>query len=58
MEPGYKARWRGSFGAVEEDHAFIARAGCDEEERIGWFAITIFQLREGMWHRSNATVLQ
>lgn len=58
MEPGYKARWRGSFGAVEEDHAFIARAGFDEEERIGWFAITIFQLREAVWHRSDATVLQ
>jgi len=42
VEQGYKARWRGSFGIVEDDHVCVVRTSFDEDEQIGRTAITIF----------------
>lgn len=58
MEEGYRIRWRGSSGYVEDDHAFITRASYLPEERIAKYAITVF-FREGdQWDRSDTTLLQ
>jgi SAM-dependent methyltransferase len=57
MEEGYKARWRGSFGIVEDNHVCVVRASFDEDKKVGRTVITIFRL-EGVWHRSDVTLLQ
>jgi SAM-dependent methyltransferase len=58
MEEGYKARWRGSFGIVEDDHACVVRASYRPDEMVGYNLITIFRLESGTWHRSDMTLLQ
>ncbi len=58
MEQGYKARWRGSFGMVEDDHVCVVRASFDEEEGVGRMAITIFRLDDDVWRRYDVTLLQ
>jgi SAM-dependent methyltransferase len=58
MEEGYKARWRGSFGIVEDDHVCVLRASFGEDERVGRTAVTIFRLDGVVWHRSDVTLLQ
>lgn len=58
MEAGYQARWRGAFGIVEEDHAFVIRAAFNERQRVGRFALTLFRLEEGVWRRSDVTLEQ
>jgi len=57
MEEGFKSRWRGSFGIVEDDHVCIVRASYRPKERIGQTDITIFRL-EDEWYRSDLTLLQ
>jgi len=58
MEQGYKARWRSSFGIVEDDHVCVVRASFDEDERVGRTGISIFRLAGVVWHRSDVTLLQ
>jgi len=58
MEEGYRARWQGSFGIVDDDHVCVGRATFDESERIGKTAITIFRSEAGIWKRSDVTLLQ
>jgi len=57
-EQGYKARWRSSFGIVEDDHVCVVRTSFDEDEKVGRTAITIFRLDGVVWHRSDVTLLQ
>jgi SAM-dependent methyltransferase len=58
MEEGYRTRWRGSRGTVEDDIAFIVRASHQPDERIGQMEITVF-LRDGdRWERSDEALLQ
>jgi len=58
MAEGYQSRWRGSFGVVEDDHAFIVRSSFDENERVGRTAITVFRLKGKTWRRSDIVLLQ
>lgn len=58
MEEGYRTRWRGSHGYVEDDHACIARSSHLPEEGIGKTEITMFFRREDRWERSDVTLLQ
>ena len=58
MEEGYRKRWRGSSGHVEDDHAFITRGSYLPEERIGKFAITMFFRKGDQWDRSDTNLLQ
>ena len=58
MEEGYRARWRGSHGFVEDDNACIARSSYLPDERIGKTEITIFFRDEDRWERSDVTLLQ
>ncbi len=57
MEEGYKARWRGSFSIVEDDHVCVFRSAYRQVEQIGQSEITIFCL-DGNWERSDFTLVQ
>ncbi len=57
MEEGYKSRWRGSFGIVEDDHACIIRSRYRPDERLAQMDITMFFLGSG-WERSDLTLAQ
>jgi SAM-dependent methyltransferase len=58
MAEGYKTRWRGSFGIVEDDHVCVVRASFDEGEKVGQMAITMFRSEGVVWRRSDVTLLQ
>lgn len=57
MAEGYRARWRGSFGIVEDDHACIVRSRWDEQDGTAEFAATIFR-QEGAWLRHDVVLRQ
>ncbi|MDE2677251.1 MAG: class I SAM-dependent methyltransferase [Gemmatimonadota bacterium] len=57
-EEGFRTRWRGSHGYVEDDHACVARSSHLPDERTGKLEITVFFRREGGWERSDLTLLQ
>jgi len=54
---GYEARWRGSFGIVEDDQVCVARNRWRPQERIGEVQVTLFVRRDG-WRRSDFTLTQ
>lgn len=58
MEEGYRTRWRGSHGYVEDDHACIARSSYLPEERIGKVEVTMFFRTGDRWERSDVTLRQ
>ncbi|MDR7449595.1 MAG: hypothetical protein QN122_11445 [Armatimonadota bacterium] len=58
MAEGYKTRWRGSFGIVEDDHVCVVRASFDEGKEVGQTAVTMFRLAGALWHRSDVTLWQ
>jgi len=58
MEEGFKSRWRGSFGIVEDDHVCVVRASYHPQEDIGQNDITIFRFEDGQWQRSDLTLVQ
>ena len=58
MEEGYRTRWRGSHGYVEDDHVCIARSSHLPEERMGKTEITMFFRKGDRWDRSDVTLLQ
>ncbi len=58
MEEGYRSRWRGSFGMVEDDLVCVARSSSDEEERTGRMDLTVFELIEEDWKRTDVPLLQ
>lgn len=58
MEEGYKARWRGSFGHVEEDHVCVVRSSHDVEEKIGRLDVTLFELKDSGWVRTDFPLTQ
>lgn len=57
MEEGYKARWRGSYHIVEDDHVCLVRLGYRAEEKMGESQVTVFRL-DGQWRCSHLTLLQ
>src|SRR5438445_11553074 len=56
MEPGYQARWRGSFGIAEDDHALINRSAYDAPTKIARSVLTMFRLQQGAWRRAAVTL--
>jgi SAM-dependent methyltransferase len=58
MEGGFKARWRGSFGIAEDDHALIARTSYRPEEQVGQVDLTMFFLEDERWRRVDLTLTQ
>ena len=53
MEEGYRARWRGSFGLVEEDHVCVERQSYDATEQTGRIDSTLFELKGSRWIRTD-----
>lgn len=58
MEPGYQARWRGSFGIAEDDHALVNRSAYDAQTKVARSVLTMFRLEHGAWRRSDVTLYQ
>ena len=52
-QEGFKTRWRGSFGIVEDDHALVVRSKYDAKQRIGGMDITMFFKKRPDWTRSD-----
>lgn len=58
MEAGFRARWRGSFGLAEPDHAMIDLSSYDPTAKVAQTVVTMFRLIDGVWHRSDVTLYQ
>ena len=57
-EEGYLQRWRAtSIGHVEDDHAYITHPAYDREARTGSYNVAMFFLKDGVWERTDATLL-
>ena len=57
-EDGYRERWRGSFGIVEDDYVCVVRSRFDPEEGVAKASITIFRPNNGSWRRTELGLLQ
>jgi len=58
MDDGYQARWRGSFGMVDENHACVIRSAYAAEERTARMDVTMFDKAAGHWQRSDVCLRQ
>lgn len=58
MEEGYRSRWRGSFGYVEEDHVCVVRSSHDADEKTGRLEVTLFELKGSGWARTDFPLTQ
>ena len=58
MEDGFRWRWRGSFGVVEEEYVFVVRARFDTEKKLGEMDLTLFSLEDNAWRRSDMKLWQ
>lgn len=60
MEEGFKARWRGSFNIVADDHVVAVRARYLRENRFGEMIFTLFFLEDDdtCWARSDVVLTQ
>ena len=58
MEKGFRSRWRGSFGIVEEDHVIVSRKSHDVHEKTGRFDVTLFELDGTRWVRTDIPLIQ
>lgn len=57
-EGSFKNSWQGSYGIVNDTAAGITRASYDSEAKIGRVDLTMFRLVEGVWQRSDVSVLE
>ena len=58
MEEGYRSRWRGSRGWVEEDHVCVGRYSYDANEQTGRLDFTLFELKGSRWIRTDFPLTQ
>ena len=58
MEEGFRSRWRGSAGYVEDDHVVVIRKSHDANEKTGRFDITLFELDGSRWVRTDIPLIQ
>ncbi len=57
LEEGFRARWRGSYGMVEDDYARVVRPSYDPERREARDELTLFYADNG-WQRVDLTLTQ
>jgi SAM-dependent methyltransferase len=58
-EEAYRARWRGSFSSVGEDHACIVRPTYDPATKVATNYVTAFESDgSGAWKRSDFQIVQ
>ena len=58
MEEGFRFRWRGFRGIVEEDHVFVNRYSYDANEKTGRIDHTLFELKGSGWVRTDFPLIQ
>ena len=58
MEEAYRTRWCGTFGYTEDDHACVVRGSRDDAERTGRIDLTMFELKDAKWERTDLSLLQ
>lgn len=63
MEEAYRARWRGEFSSIAEDHACVVRPTFDAEANVATNYVTAFERAseandDGAWQRSDFTIVQ
>jgi len=58
MEEGFRSRWRGSLEFVEEDHVCVVRSSHDVHERTGRLDVTLFELKDSGWVRTDFPLTQ
>ena len=56
MARAFETRWKGTYAYVEDDHVCVVRSSKDVVQRIGNMELTIFELRERRWTRTDLTV--
>ncbi|MFB2923840.1 MULTISPECIES: class I SAM-dependent DNA methyltransferase [Aerosakkonema] len=57
LEAEYQSDWNGSMsGDIKDDYAWAVRQIYDPENKIGELKVTIFQLVEGNWQRTDTTI--
>lgn len=57
MEEGFRERWRGSFGIVEDDLVCVVRPRFLDQDGVGEYLITMFRY-EAVWTRSDVALRQ
>ena len=57
MEEGFRERWRGSFGIVEDDLVCVVRPRFLDRDGVGEYQITMFRYESG-WARSDLALRQ
>ncbi len=58
MEPGYRTRWRGSSGIVEDDHVLVNISSFDPNTKVAHATVTMFRLEHREWQRTGVTLYQ
>ena len=58
MEEGFRTRWRGSYGFVEEDHVCVVQNSHDANEKTGRKDFTLFELKDSGWARTDFPLIQ
>lgn len=58
MDAGYRARWRGSFGLVEDAHVCVVRSTYEPAQGLAQMSFTLFELSTQGWERSDVTDFQ
>ncbi len=58
MEAGYRTRWRGSFGIVEDDHVLVNVPSFDPNTKVAQAVVTMFRLEHREWRRTGVTLYQ
>ncbi len=57
-EEGFRARWRGSSGIVEEDHACVIRSAYAPADQIARMDVAMFERASGGWRRADITFFE
>lgn len=58
MDQGYKMKWKGSFGLVDETDACIVKSRYSIDTKIATMDITLFQSLDEYWKRSDIILYQ
>ncbi len=58
MDAGYRARWRGSFGVVDDAHVCVIQSVYTPAENLGQMTFTMFDQSAEGWQRSDITTFQ
>lgn len=58
MEEGFRSRWRGSFGIVDDDEVLVCRSSYDPDRAIGVMEFTLMTPDGERWLRTDVTLSQ